>query len=294
MVWLDHLDRLTLPLRRWIAERRAPDPASLGHPLFSARVKDRLHRWRTLKQPNAYAAIASKLGGAEYMQSLGHEVPKLYGTYDSLANIPPFEDLPSSFVVKPMTGWKSTGVFLMRDGYEAFRKRHLSRKELIEMARASAGGRQKQPNGTWIVEELLLNHDGSGEPAWDFKFYCFGPKVVVIQIVRRTGRKASETRHWFRDPDWRPLPFQLSWDRPSSHAPLARPDCLDDMLRIVSDVGARLNIFLRIDMYATDRGPVFGEFTAYPNMGNGLTPRGDAWLGSHWKTLDGGIPAEAG
>lgn len=62
------------------------------------------------------------------------------------------------------------------------------------------------------------------------------------------------------------------------------------MLRIVSDVGQRLNIFLRIDMYATTRGPVFGEFTAYPHNGLAYTPRGDAWLGSLWTTPDGGAP----
>ena len=61
------------------------------------------------------------------------------------------------------------------------------------------------------------------------------------------------------------------------------------MLKIVSDVAGRLNIFVRVDMFATDRGPVFGEFTAYPLAGKGFTPRGDAWLGSHWTTLDGGI-----
>jgi hypothetical protein len=60
------------------------------------------------------------------------------------------------------------------------------------------------------------------------------------------------------------------------------------MLRIVTDVGGRLNIFVRIDMFATSRGPVFGEFTAYPHAGLDYTPRGDAWLGSFWTTRDGG------
>lgn len=283
------LDRLTLPIQKLIARDLAPDPATLGYPLFSARIKDRRQRWQVGKQPNPYQAVASKIDGAAYMQSLGHPVPEVYGVYPSLDALPRFEDLPPSFVLKPVGGWYDIGLHLVQDGLDWPSMRHLTREDVIRQARSRTGPARAKLEGSWIAEELLLSDDGSGKRASDCKFFCFGPKVVLISLGRRDSQDEWRNRYWYRDADWRPIPFRVRWDRLSSRVACPRPDWLDDMLRIVTDVGRRLNIFLRIDMYPTERGPVFGEFTAYPHMGTGFTPRCDAWLGSHWTTPDGGI-----
>jgi hypothetical protein len=283
------IDRWTLPLQRLIAEATAPNPARRGYPLFSERIRDRKRRWMVEGQPNPYTAIASKAGGIAYMRSLGHPVPQLYGVYPSLDALPRFDDLPPSFVLKPLGGWSSAGVFLMRDGFDLLRKRSFTRDEVIRTARSYSGVGHKGIAGQWLAEELLLGFDGTGEPATDHKLFCFGPKVVLIRVNKRTGLIQPMHKYWFANPDWTRVPYRVSWKKDPEHTMPERPPFLDDMLRIASDVGGRLNIFIRIDMYATDRGPVFGEFTGYPSGGNNYTPRADAWLGSHWKTLDGGI-----
>jgi hypothetical protein len=222
------------------------------------------------------------------LSGAGHEVPQVYGTYSSLDAIPPFEQLPRNFVLKPTHGWSAAGVFLMRDGVDWFTKRRLSRDELIHAARAFAGPGQQAIAGPWIAEELLVDVDDPARPAPDYKFYCFGPKMVALQVTRRNSLRDTENPNWFFDQDWRHLPFRLKWNLYPERAPLAKPPFFDDMLAMVSDVGRRLDIFIRIDMYATDRGPVFGEFTGYPGSGMNFTPRVNAWLGSHWTTRDGG------
>lgn len=291
--WLAELRREALPLRRAIARLTAPDPSKLGHPLFSAMIKDRMRRWRDEGQPNPYQAIASKTGGEAYMRSLGYAVPEIYGVYPSLDEIPQFEDLPKNFVLKPTHGWSAVGVFLIRDGVDWLSGRRLTREELIHTARSLSRPGKYGIDGQWIAEELLINFDNPDRPAYDYKFFCFGPKVVAIHVRSRRNLRTSDDQHWVLDPHWKPLHDQLKWAWNPSCEVLPRPPFLDDMLKIASDVGGRLNIFIRIDMYATDRGPVFGEFTGYPSSAMGYTPRGDAWLGSHWKTRDGGIDVVA-
>ncbi|CAN1526354.1 TupA-like ATPgrasp protein [Paracoccaceae bacterium] len=289
MDWLALLDLKTVPLKRFIANVIAPHPSTLGHPLFSARLKDRKRRWQTENQPHPLEAVASKVDGQNYMRSLGYAVPEVYGTYPSLDEIPRFEDLPRNFVLKPTMGWSSAGVFLMRDGVDWFSKRRLARDDLIRAAKSFTGSGRQGITGPWIAEELLVSFDGQGRPAPDYKLYCFGPKVVIVQICNRVSLRMRENQNWIRSPEWRPLPFRLQWALYPDPSLPPKPPFLDELLRIASDVGGKLNIFVRIDMYATDRGPVFGEFTDFPNAGKSFTPRANAWLGSHWKTKDGGM-----
>lgn len=65
------------------------------------------------------------------------------------------------------------------------------------------------------------------------------------------------------------------------------PACYPEMLEVVRDIGGRLNAFCRIDMYATTRGPVFGEFTFFPTFGKNYTFAADAWLGKLWQGREG-------
>ena len=44
---------------------------------------------------------------------------------------------------------------------------------------------------------------------------------------------------------------------------------------------------MRIDLYATTRGSVFGEFTPTPQGGKGYTPAADRWLGNLWQGKEG-------
>ena len=280
---------MAMPLRRAIAEATAPDPSKLGYPRFSDRIKERRHRWQVEKQPNPYAAVASKTDGTAYMRSLGYPVPERYGVYPALQDLPRFEDLPRAFALKPINGHSSAGVFLMRDGFDLVRKRPFTRDQLIRSALSCKGTGAEAVNGEWVAEELLFNFDDPTTPARDYKFYCFGPKVVAIAIHQATGLKDLSYRAWQRDPDWQPLPCQLRWNRHPEPTAVTRPPFLDEMVQLASDAAGRLNIFVRVDLFASQRGPVFCEFTGYPNGGSGFTPRADAWLGSHWKTLDGGI-----
>lgn len=288
---LRRLDRSTLATRRWLARTAEWGRPDLGHPLFSARIADRLQRWQVEKQPNLYTPVASKANGIAYMASLGYPVPRVHGVYPSIHQIPPFDRLPRDFVLKPVHAHSAAGVFLMQDGHSLLDRRTLTRDEIVRIAGRPRGDRGVATSGPYQVEELLTNFDSAPGAPLDYKFYCFGPDIVAVQVIRRLSKTMpSQNLHWFVAPDWTRLPRRLRWPLYPERSTPPKPPFLDEMLKIVSDVGARLDIFLRIDMYATPRGPVFGEFTAYPHRGLDYTPWGDAWLGSHWRSRDGGRP----
>ena len=59
------------------------------------------------------------------------------------------------------------------------------------------------------------------------------------------------------------------------------------MVTQVKTLGKMLGCFMRIDMYATSRGAVFGEFTPTPHGGSGYTEWADKYLATYWKGLEG-------
>ena len=67
-----------------------------------------------------------------------------------------------------------------------------------------------------------------------------------------------------------------------------KPDCWDELVNTAIGLGEkRLGMFTRVDLYATTRGAVFGEFTPQPQGGKGFTPAADRWLGSLWRGKEG-------
>ena len=52
------------------------------------------------------------------------------------------------------------------------------------------------------------------------------------------------------------------------------PDCTDELISTAKLLGKSVEMFMRIDLYATTRGAVFGEFTSQPmvveDLQNGL------------------------
>lgn len=48
-------------------------------------------------------------------------------------------------------------------------------------------------------------------------------------------------------------------------------DCADELISTAKLLGKSVGVFMRIDLYATTRGAVFGEFTPQPNGGKGFT-----------------------
>jgi hypothetical protein len=252
----------------------------LGYPAFGTRIIDRHHRWHSAGRPDHIKHVVGKVAGQEFARSFGMQVPVLYTTITSIVDLPNFSDLPDTFVLKPITGHSSNNVFALRNGINIFDQKHYSRDDLVSHIGQTSGGQQRSK---FLIEELLQNFDGKPGIPNDYKFYCFGENIALIQVIERNSTvDRSINKQWFLTEDWRPLGLHIKrLEKPETSLP-ARPDFLEAMASLVKGMGAYLNMFMRIDMYATTRGPVFGELTPFPNLGRGYTPEANAWLGRLW------------
>ncbi len=137
-----------------------------------------------------------------------------------------------------------------------------------------------------IVEEWIIGGDDIGPIPADYKIYTFyGRTKMVFQLNRnidpagiawfdgkfrllRPGSMTFNPKHF--QPDWPVLP--RDWRA---------------LLKVAKRVSLALRTpFVRVDLYASDRGPLLGELTLTPGgLGNNYhpTPGFDAELGREWK-----------
>ena len=254
--------------------------------LFSACIKSRHRRWWVEKAQHPYKQLGGKLQGREFARNIGCKVPELYSVFERIEELPTLDKLPSRFVLKPTRGWSAQNVFLLNNGVNDLDGRSWSRDAIVEAINADATC--NVPNTKFIIEEYLTNWDHKPGIPYDYKYYLFGTSVAFIHVIERNSSTNTKlNRHWFLTPEWQPITRRIVESQlPELSAPPI-PNCIDELQESTQQMGAKLNMFMRIDMYATTRGAVFGEFTPQPHGGNGYTPWADAWLGSLWKGEEG-------
>jgi len=101
--------------------------------------------------------------------------------------------------------------------------------------------------------------------------------MIQVDISRFCGHaRALFTRNWER------IPAQLTHPQPQEEPP--RPARLDEMLSVAEAAGKGID-FVRVDIYDSNRGPIIGEMTCFPEaaMGRFSPSHYDDWLGSFWK-----------
>ena len=113
-----------------------------------------------------------------------------------------------------------------------------------------------------LAEEFMQNTNGG--PVIDYKVYCFGGKVRIIQVNsgRFLGREPYGDCY---DTDWCYLGLQ------QDHYPMAgdifpKPDCLDELIRISEKLSSDIPT-VRVDFNCWNDRLYFGEMTFYDNGG---------------------------
>lgn len=262
----------------------APTPtAGLGRPSWQAYVRrtrrefahvaalpdrDEVPQWR----------LPRKLENYRLALSHGIPVPTVYAVWDTLAKVR-LDDLPDRFVLKSDRGSTSRGVFPVQreaDGYVQVdgRRRFGPTGMLEELAALESRGRARGP---YFAEELLRDHAGAALPH-DVKLYCFYGEVgqVLIRDVPEHGVDHSLRKRYVRA-DGTDLTAQI-------------PDPQDPTLPLpphfaeVLEAGRVLSLavpfpFVRVDLYDTPGGVVFGELTLAPGGPNAWALDHDTALG---------------
>lgn len=128
-----------------------------------------------------------------------------------------------------------------------------------------------------IKPQILIEGLIDDEPL-DYRFWCFGGAVELIQIQNHTYTIGS-----FYDRDWNKLEIVLR-DTGGVETDIDRPSNLDEMIEVASSLSRGID-FVRVDLYSVQGRTYAGELTFMPSGGM-FRFKPEYWeerLGEKWK-----------
>jgi hypothetical protein len=190
----------------------------------------------------------------------------------------PFDDLPSSYIIKPN---HMSGAFIivnddLPDRAEIINKctRWLSLPYGLEKNEWA----YKNMNKIVMIEELLLTKDNAIPD--DYKMFMFHGKCRLIQHC--LDRKNAEgLKINIYSPEWE---LQDVIYKERQRKPKPKPGNLDEMISIAEELSAPFD-FVRVDFYSVDGQTYIGELTHYPGSGKNIIEpvEFDFELGRYWE-----------
>ena len=212
--------------------------------------------------------LTDKVSVRDYIAGLGLEeyLPKVYHILDEL---PAFDDfvalLPRQCVVKTSHSGGSEGVRVISS------KKDCNLAEVYNAMSKSMhdpyGERLGQPHYTGIkprliIEEFLSNAEGDfAAPLDDYKFMCINGSPVVINAIGERDIKNHTWLDQYYNLDMELLP----WEKQQCGKTVRKPKRLKEMVNLANKL-AKPFPFVRVDLYDTSRGIVFGELTFTPGF----------------------------
>jgi hypothetical protein len=232
-------------------------------------------------------SINDKYRAYAFADTHGIDHPRLIGLYDSIDGVI-WEEMPERFVLKTRWGTSNHGVKpLVREGPGAFYDLIRSRSWTVEEIHDHQALRESQGlvSKAMFAEELILKPE-TMQVVDDWKFYCFDGEVgLCMQKDMRASADPSQWRFKFWDRDWNDLgPIKYADRVDQDLAPPSDPTGLFDMAERLSAIIERP--FIRIDLFESERGPVFVEFTPRPAPPQVFVAEVDEMLGRFWEEAE--------
>ena len=256
-----------------------------GRSDFRERMQERLKRWYHAPISPVYAPIASlsdKYNMRMWMAGLGIPLPRLFAGPVSLDDVP-WQDLPADVVIKPVNASDRRGVILAKDGMDLFRQCPTA-PNLEKHTRAVFEEEFKTPPLV-LVEELMRDVDAGSDPSLliprDFKLFTAAGHASLTRMNDRNAPDGKKHIAWFDRAGRRKPPSLITW--PEASPDFRLPTNYPALIAMAEHISTKLGWFLRLDFYLTPQGPVFGEFTTFPNAGLDTTPFSSRTFLQHWE-----------
>lgn len=228
------------------------------------------------------AALTAKPAMRLWISDLGLPLPQLYAGPVAVAALKA-EDLPASYVVKPVNGANSDGVVLVKDGHDCFRNTPIS--EGIKAYIHALYERDFTSLPQVLVEECLIDVGQKDDPKLviprDFKVFTVAGRVAYTRVHDRNAEGGKRSLASY-DRQGKRLPSTLQgW--PEAAEDTLLPEGYSRLIELAEAISHKLPWLLRLDFYFTETGPVFGEFTTFPNAGLDSTPFSKRTLLQMWE-----------
>lgn len=220
--------------------------------------------------------LTNKLTGRAFAVRHGVPVPELYWYGKNIDEIP-FDNLPSSYVIKTSFGAGAKQVLPIINGINVFNDEPYTNDMIRGFFREHMAF--VHPYGYLMIEELLRPESGESI-AKDYKVYVFDGIAHYITVVNRLTRKSEYyTREWGKVTRQMNAKYQIGEYEP-------RPKYHKELIEYAERLGKACgHTHARIDFFITDKGCVFGEFTATPSGGGGFTPYANRLFGRLWREM---------
>lgn len=262
--------------------------AERDHPSFVYKLRES-KRVRQLESPEDPAApvweLNNKVSAYEFARSHGVPIPQVYGDFARTEDID-WDAAPAEFVIKMTCGTTAQAVWpLVREG-DGYRdllgdpSEVLSRAELVSRVTDAV---RYDDQARVLMEELLPGpSDKALRVPPDYKLLCFHGVVGLIAVIGRTQRSGRRLASRYFAPDGTDMGNALVDALVNPRLPA--PGHLDDLIGAGETLSAAIQSpFVRVDMYDTDKGIIFGEITPDPGGNHLMREDVDRHLGSLWE-----------
>jgi hypothetical protein len=230
-------------------------------------------KWYCCK--NWHRKLSNKLNAKRFVSKHGIRVAKLLWSGDDPNDIP-FDKLPQNYVVKTATGWSSNQVLPIKNKINAFTNLPISHSEIINYFKEIISNPLYK--STILVEDFISDSHGRNVPL-DYKVYCFHGKAHFIMAIDQKKIKTVYSRNW-----------KIVWDQINLNCNygyfVPKPIHFNELIVTAETLSKLYKYpFVRVDLYDSNEGVVFGEYTHTPNAGISVklyTPFANRLFGKLW------------
>lgn len=229
------------------------NPKDLNEKICKEIIDGDMDRWTEL---------ADKVLVRDFVKERGYgdNLSELYGVWDKASDID-FDSLPEKFVVKCNHDSGSSKIIDKKKGFNkeetvTFLNRHMSVPFGVGSCEPHYFGIKRKV----MAEEYLQDVNDFSKTPVDYKFWCFDGEVASCMVCYDRVGGGHATFDLYDVNTWEPMRQYLTARNTAHYKDVPKPENLEFMVKMASDLSKRFK-HVRVDLYNTSRGVIFGEMT---------------------------------
>lgn len=229
------------------------NPKDLNEKICKEIIDNDMERWTELADKVLVRDFVAERG-------YGGNLSELYGVWDKVNEID-FNTLPGKFVIKCNHDSGSSKIIDKNKEFNEIQVRrfldsHLASTFGVGSCEPHYFGIKKKI----LAEEYLEDIDSFSNTPVDYKFWCFDGEVASCMVCYDRIGGGHATFDLYDVNTWKPMRQYLTAKNTANFKDVPKPENLEFMVKMASDLSKGFK-HVRVDLYNTKRGVIFGEMT---------------------------------